>query len=76
MCRTHFTWVVSLGLGCSTLKWLQVLGFTFPVYLILLLNYLIWPPVKACVEGKPELLLSEVPIEHRWLLVDCRSTAN
>jgi hypothetical protein len=51
-----------------------VLGFTFPVYAILLLNYLIWLPVKAFVEGKPELLLSEDPTEHRWLLVRCRST--
>jgi hypothetical protein len=75
MCRTHFTWVVSLGLGWATFKWLQVLGFTFLVYVILLFNDLIWPPVKACVEGKPELLLPEDPIEHHRSLVNCRRTA-
>jgi drug/metabolite transporter (DMT)-like permease len=36
-CRTLFIWIVSLGLGWETFKWLQVLGFvlvsiTYPFY--------------------------------------------
>lgn len=31
-CRTLFIWIVSLGLGWETFKWLQVLGFALLVY--------------------------------------------
>jgi hypothetical protein len=63
-CRTLFIWIVSLGLGWETFKWLQVLGFAFLVYGTFLFNDLIRPPLKACVERKPEPLLAEDPIEH------------
>ncbi|KAJ4330731.1 hypothetical protein N0V87_009753 [Didymella glomerata] len=63
-CRTLFIWVFSLGLGWETFKWLQVLGFAFLVYGTFLFNDLIRPPLKACVERKPEPLLPEDPIEH------------
>jgi hypothetical protein len=41
-----------------------VLGFAFLVYGTFLFNDLIRPPLKACVERKPEPLLPEDPIEH------------
>jgi hypothetical protein len=37
-CRTLFIWVVSLGLGWETFKWLQVLGFALLVYGTFLFN--------------------------------------
>jgi hypothetical protein len=63
-CRTLFIWVVSLGLGWETFKWLQVLGFALLVYGTFLFNDLIRPPLKSCVERRPEVLLPEDPIEH------------
>ncbi|KAH7350414.1 integral membrane protein-like protein [Pyrenochaeta sp. MPI-SDFR-AT-0127] len=63
-CRTLFIWIVSLGLGWETFKWLQVLGFALLVYGTFLFNDLIRPPLKSCVERKPEPLLPEDPIEH------------
>ncbi|KAF2824772.1 integral membrane protein [Ophiobolus disseminans] len=63
-CRTLFIWVVSLGLGWETFKWLQVLGFALLVYGTFLFNDLIRPPLKSCVERHPEPLLPEDPIEH------------
>jgi drug/metabolite transporter (DMT)-like permease len=63
-CRTLFIWVVSLGLGWETFKWLQVCGFALLVYGTFLFNDLIRPPLKSCVERDPEPLLVEDPIEH------------
>ncbi|KAF2738816.1 integral membrane protein-like protein [Polyplosphaeria fusca] len=63
-CRTLFIWVVSLGLGWETFKWLQVLGFALLVYGTFLFNDLVRPPLKRCVERHPEELLPEDPIEH------------
>jgi hypothetical protein len=63
-CRTLFIWVVSLGLGWETFKWLQVLGFALLVYGTFLFNDLIRPPLKSWVERRPEALLPEDPIEH------------
>jgi hypothetical protein len=63
-CRTLFIWVVSLGLGWETFKWLQMLGFALLVYGTFLFNDLIRPPMKSCVERDPEPLLVEDPIEH------------
>lgn len=63
-CRTLFIWVVSLGLGWETFKWLQVLGFALLVYGTFVFNDLVRPPLKSCVERKPEPLLPEEPIEH------------
>jgi len=67
-CRTLFIWVVSLGLGWETFKWLQVAGFALLVYGTFLFNDLIRPPLKSCVESQRseenEALLPEDPIEH------------
>ncbi|KAJ5746350.1 Nucleotide-sugar transporter [Penicillium odoratum] len=66
-CRTLFIWIVSLGLGWETFKWLQVVGFGFLVYGTFLFNDIIRPPLKACLPRGPrehEDLLPEDPIEH------------
>ncbi|KAL6704081.1 hypothetical protein ACN47E_008744 [Coniothyrium glycines] len=63
-CRTLFIWIVSLGLGWETFKWLQVAGFALLVYGTFLFNDLIRPPLKACIDKKSEPLLPEDPIEH------------
>ncbi|KAJ9637273.1 hypothetical protein H2199_007560 [Coniosporium tulheliwenetii] len=66
-CRTLFIWIVSLGLGWETFKWLQVLGFALLVYGTFLFNDLVRPPLKACMTRKDEVdeeLLPEHPIEH------------
>ncbi len=64
-CRTLFIWIVSLGLGWETFKWLQILGFALLVYGTFLFNDIVRPPMKACVERKrEEPLLPEDPIEH------------
>lgn len=46
-CRTLFIWLVSLGLGWETFKWLQVLGFVLLVYGTGLFNDIIGPPTVA-----------------------------
>ncbi|GAB7339895.1 hypothetical protein MBLNU457_6423t1 [Dothideomycetes sp. NU457] len=43
-CRTLFIWIVSLGLGWESLKWLQVAGFALLVYGTGLFNDIIRPP--------------------------------
>ncbi|KAF1843034.1 MFS general substrate transporter [Cucurbitaria berberidis CBS 394.84] len=63
-CRTLFIWIVSLGLGWETFKWLQVAGFALLVYGTFVFNDLIRPPLKSCVERNHEPLLPEDPIEH------------
>ncbi|ORY12509.1 major facilitator superfamily domain-containing protein [Clohesyomyces aquaticus] len=63
-CRTLFIWIVSLGLGWETFKWLQVAGFALLVYGTFVFNDLVRPPLKRCVERRPEVLLPEEPIEH------------
>jgi len=64
-CRTLFIWLVSLGLGWETFKWLQVLGFVFMVYFTFLFNGLVQPPFEFLKvrEEIPELLPEE-PVEH------------
>lgn len=65
--RTLFIWLVSLGLGWESFKWLQVLGFALLVYGTFLFNDIIRPPLKACLpspEEAHEELLPEEPIEH------------
>lgn len=65
-CRTLFIWIVSLGLGWESFKWLQIVGFALLVYGTFLFNDIVRPPLKACAEkrirGQP--LLQEEPIEH------------
>ncbi|KAH0537804.1 hypothetical protein FGG08_005486 [Glutinoglossum americanum] len=66
-CRTLFIWIVSLGLGWETFKWLQVVGFILLVYGTFLFNNIVRPPLKACLPKGGELaegLLPEEPIEH------------
>ena len=64
-CRTLFIWIVSLGLGWETFKWLQILGFALLVYGTFLFNDIVQPPLRACVRKKRhEELLPEEPIEH------------
>ncbi|EED20003.1 nucleotide-sugar transporter, putative [Talaromyces stipitatus ATCC 10500] len=66
--RTLFIWLVSLGLGWESFKWLQVLGFALLVYGTFLFNDIIRAPLKACLPARREFeheeLLPEEPIEH------------
>ncbi|WEW55263.1 hypothetical protein PRK78_000692 [Emydomyces testavorans] len=67
--RTLFIWLVSLGLGWESFKWLQVVGFAMLVYGTFLFNDIISPPLKACLPKRvpgevEESLLPEEPIEH------------
>lgn len=63
-CRTLFIWMVSLGLGWETFKWLQVLGFVLLVYFTFLFNGIVQPPFDFLKVGEVEELLPEEPIEH------------
>ena len=68
-CRTLFIWIVSLGLGWESFKWLQVVGFALLVYGTFMFNDLVRPPLKACMPRREEVtrrevLLPEEPIEH------------
>ncbi|KAJ5183543.1 hypothetical protein N7492_001159 [Penicillium capsulatum] len=66
-CRTLFIWLVSLGLGWESFKWLQVVGFGLLVYGTFLFNDIIRAPLKACLPAERrqgEVLLPEDPIEH------------
>lgn len=68
-CRTLFIWIVSLGLGWESFKWLQVVGFALLVYGTFMFNDLVKPPIKALVVRNQEQrmggsgLLPEVPEE-------------
>ncbi|KAI0024671.1 hypothetical protein F4780DRAFT_724547 [Xylariomycetidae sp. FL0641] len=64
-CRTLFIWIVSLGLGWETFKWLQVAGFALLVYFTFVFNGIVQPPFEFLKprEEVPELLPEE-PIEH------------
>jgi hypothetical protein len=65
-CRTLFIWVVSLGLGWETFKWLQVVGFGLLVYFTFLFNGIVDPPFQflRVDESERQELLPEEPIEH------------
>lgn len=59
-CRTLFIWIVSLGLGWETFKWLQVVGFALLVYGTFTFNDLVRLPIKALMpQGHREAPLSE-----------------
>lgn len=63
--RTLFIWIISLGLGWETFKWLQILGFALLVYGTFLFNDIVQPPLRACLRPRQhENLLPEEPIEH------------
>ncbi|KAI1327843.1 hypothetical protein F5Y16DRAFT_180907 [Xylariaceae sp. FL0255] len=64
-CRTLFIWIVSLGLGWETFKWLQVVGFVLLVYFTFLFNGIVQPPFAFLrPSAEVEDLLPEEPIEH------------
>ncbi|KAI0386185.1 hypothetical protein F5Y04DRAFT_117125 [Hypomontagnella monticulosa] len=64
-CRTLFIWIVSLGLGWESFKWLQVVGFALLVYFTFLFNGVVQPPLKFLrPDEEVEELLPEEPIEH------------
>lgn len=64
-CRTLFIWIVSLGLGWESFKWLQVAGFALLVYFTFLFNGLVQPPFAFLrPRAEVEALLPEEPIEH------------
>ncbi|KAI0118857.1 hypothetical protein GGR51DRAFT_135536 [Nemania sp. FL0031] len=64
-CRTLFIWIVSLGLGWETFKWLQVAGFALLVYFTFLFNGIVQPPFEFLRPRREvEDLLPEQPIEH------------
>ncbi|KAK1751918.1 hypothetical protein QBC47DRAFT_364258 [Echria macrotheca] len=63
-CRTLFIWMVSLGLGWETFKWLQVVGFALLVYFTFLFNGIVQPPLAFLRVKEVEELLPEEPIEH------------
>lgn len=68
-CRTLFIWIVSLGLGWETFKWLQVVGFGLLVYGTFMFNDLVQPPIRSLIPRRQameerEELLPEEPIEH------------
>ncbi|KAL2164372.1 hypothetical protein VTH06DRAFT_3588 [Thermothelomyces fergusii] len=63
-CRTLFIWMVSLGLGWETFKWLQVVGFALLVYSTFLFNGVVQPPFAFLRVREVEELLPEEPIEH------------
>ncbi|MCJ1372592.1 hypothetical protein MMC20_003817 [Loxospora ochrophaea] len=64
-CRTLFIWIVSLGLGWETFKWLQIVGFALLVYGTFLFNDIVRPPLQSCIRRRVrEPLLPEEPIEH------------
>ncbi|KAI0480611.1 hypothetical protein GGR56DRAFT_671712 [Xylariaceae sp. FL0804] len=70
-CRTLFIWIVSLGLGWETFKWLQVAGFALLVYFTFVFNGIVPPPLKFLRVREEEEddapatpLLPEEPIEH------------
>lgn len=58
-CRTLFIWIVSLGLGWESFKWLQVAGFALLVYGTFMFNDLVRPPIKALMPKRQEIDLSE-----------------
>jgi hypothetical protein len=66
-CRTLFIWIVSLGLGWETFKWLQIVGFALLVYFTFLFNGIVQPPFDFLKVPDEEIeeLLPEEPIEHR-----------
>ncbi|CAK3893675.1 Solute carrier family 35 member F6 [Lecanosticta acicola] len=51
-CRTLFIWLVSLGLGWETFKWLQVPGFILLVYGTAIFNEVVQPPTIAFLRRK------------------------
>jgi len=51
-CRTLFIWIVSLGLGWESFKWLQVVGFALLVWGTGVFNEIIQPPTATLLRGR------------------------
>ncbi|KAF2209266.1 hypothetical protein CERZMDRAFT_47198 [Cercospora zeae-maydis SCOH1-5] len=58
-CRTLFIWIVSLGLGWETFKWLQVVGFALLVYGTAIFNEIVQPPTIAFLRRRRAVALPE-----------------
>lgn len=58
-CRTLFIWVVSLGLGWETFKWLQVVGFALLVYGTMVFNDIVRPPTLRFLQRKQSIALDD-----------------
>ncbi|KAK4635858.1 hypothetical protein CLAFUW4_00767 [Fulvia fulva] len=58
-CRTLFIWLVSLGLGWETFKWLQVVGFILLVYGTAVFNEVVRPPTIAFLRRQKRVALQE-----------------
>ncbi|KAF1350819.1 putative nucleotide-sugar transporter [Delphinella strobiligena] len=58
-CRTLFIWVVSLGLGWETFKWLQVVGFALLVYGTMVFNEIVRPPTLRFLQRKQSVALDD-----------------
>ncbi|GAB7358185.1 hypothetical protein MBLNU230_g0339t1 [Neophaeotheca triangularis] len=59
-CRTLFIWIVSLGLGWETFKWLQVVGFALLVWGTAVFNEIVNPPTISWLRRRRRALeLSE-----------------
>ncbi|KAK3713045.1 hypothetical protein LTR37_008730 [Vermiconidia calcicola] len=63
-CRTLFIWIVSLGLGWETFKWLQIVGFVLLVWGTSLFNEIVNPPTLAFMRRRKRRW-TEVPGEER-----------
>ncbi|RKP10160.1 hypothetical protein THASP1DRAFT_13242 [Thamnocephalis sphaerospora] len=64
-CRTLFIWMVSLGLGWESFKWLQVVGFVLLVYGTFLYNGVVRPPKPFRRHGGEEIIDETEPILPR-----------
>ncbi|KAK5173892.1 uncharacterized protein LTR77_002573 [Saxophila tyrrhenica] len=58
-CRTLFIWLVSLGLGWETFKWLQVVGFILLVYGTGVFNEVVRPPTPFFLRKRRGVVLDE-----------------
>ncbi|KAF2764730.1 hypothetical protein EJ03DRAFT_17728 [Teratosphaeria nubilosa] len=58
-CRTLFIWIVSLGLGWETFKWLQVAGFVLLVWGTGIFNEIVNPPTVAFLRRRRQSIALE-----------------
>jgi len=59
-CRTLIIWIVSLGLGWESFKWLQLVGFALLVWGTGIFNEIVQPPTIACLRRrKPQAVTIE-----------------
>ncbi|EME50025.1 hypothetical protein DOTSEDRAFT_68774 [Dothistroma septosporum NZE10] len=58
-CRTLFIWLVSLGLGWESFKWLQVVGFVLLIYGTAVFNEVVRPPTVAWLKRQKRVALQQ-----------------